>query len=194
LLDSAALADLVCKESMAFLRQVRGDPAHPLHTFIERQIASISNELRTPGSPSHGMASALRDQIATSPELPKLLADLLHPAIRNLESALRNPESAVRVQAAKMVERGLAVLEGDIDRQRRLDTWVHLQLDDLVSEKHHLIGHVISEELARLPDRELVSQIESKVGDDLQWIRFNGALVGGIVGGFIGTIRYFLPG
>ncbi|GAF04400.1 putative membrane protein [Saccharicrinis fermentans DSM 9555 = JCM 21142] len=46
--------------------------------------------------------------------------------------------------------------------------------------------------LTKLDDVELVSQIEDKVGNDLQFIRLNGAVVGGLVGVFIATLRLML--
>ena len=38
----------------------------------------------------------------------------------------------------------------------------------------------------------LVNQIEDKVGNDLQYIRLNGAVVGGLVGIFLGIIRFLI--
>jgi uncharacterized membrane-anchored protein YjiN (DUF445 family) len=192
LLDSDALAAFVCSEATAHLNQVRNDPSHPLHAFLERQIVGLETDLRTPGSRSGELVLAMRDRIAASPELPHLLTGIFQPLAQRLAASLRNPISPLRAQVAQCAERGLAVLESDPGRQARLDTWVHGQMDGLVSSKHHLIGTMIGEKLARLPDLELVSQIESKVGDDLQWIRLNGAVVGGFIGIFIGTVRYIL--
>ncbi len=46
--------------------------------------------------------------------------------------------------------------------------------------------------LTRLNDDELVNQIEEKVGNDLQYIRLNGAVVGGFFGLVIAMLRMFL--
>jgi uncharacterized membrane-anchored protein YjiN (DUF445 family) len=41
---------------------------------------------------------------------------------------------------------------------------------------------MVRSSMMKLNNKELVEQIEEKVGSDLQYIRLNGAVVGGIVG------------
>ena len=62
---------------------------------------------------------------------------------------------------------------------------------DLAERNHEVIGQMVSTSLSpeRLPDRELVREIEAKVGDDLQFIRLNGAAVGFLIGIAIGLVR-----
>ena len=59
----------------------------------------------------------------------------------------------------------------------------------LVDKYHHEVGNVVRENLLKLNDQELVMQIKEKVGDDLQYIRLNGAVVGGLVGILIAVVR-----
>lgn len=44
------------------------------------------------------------------------------------------------------------------------------------------LGALVEEQLNRLTEENLSEVIEARVGEDLNWIRLNGALVGGIVG------------
>ncbi len=53
---------------------------------------------------------------------------------------------------------------------------------DFIGQHHHQIGVTVRENLESLTDDQLVEQIESRVGADLQFIRLNGAVVGGLVG------------
>ena len=46
----------------------------------------------------------------------------------------------------------------------------------------------------KISDRELVAQIEDRIGDDLQYIRLNGAIVGGAVGALIMAAKFMLIG
>jgi uncharacterized membrane-anchored protein YjiN (DUF445 family) len=46
--------------------------------------------------------------------------------------------------------------------------------------------------LEKLSDLDLVSQIEEKVGSDLQYIRLNGAIVGGLAGAILAVVKGFL--
>ncbi len=57
---------------------------------------------------------------------------------------------------------------------------------------HSIIGKLVKRYLESLDHKKLVAQIESKIGNDLQYIRINGALVGSIVGILIALIGLFL--
>ncbi|MCL4321006.1 MAG: DUF445 domain-containing protein [Deltaproteobacteria bacterium] len=57
---------------------------------------------------------------------------------------------------------------------------------------HSIIGKLVRGYLESLDNKELVAQIESKIGNDLQYIRINGALVGSLVGIAIAIITFFL--
>jgi len=52
----------------------------------------------------------------------------------------------------------------------------------LVETNHYRIGQLVKENLDQMDDAALVNMLENKVGNDLQWIRVNGALCGFIVG------------
>jgi uncharacterized membrane-anchored protein YjiN (DUF445 family) len=45
-----------------------------------------------------------------------------------------------------------------------------------------VIGKIVREKLESLDDIGLVMSLEAKVGDDLQWIRINGTVIGALVG------------
>ncbi len=59
---------------------------------------------------------------------------------------------------------------------------------------HSIIGKLVKRYLESLDHKKLTAQIESKIGNDLQYIRINGALVGSIVGVLIALISLFLKG
>jgi len=71
----------------------------------------------------------------------------------------------------------------------RFDKWVRETAIDLIEKRHGAIGEMVRGSLAKLDDATLIYQIEGKVGDDLQYIRLNGAVVGGMVGLLLSVIR-----
>ena len=52
-----------------------------------------------------------------------------------------------------------------------------------------MIGQMVRGSLEKLSDLDLVGQIEAKVGQDLQYIRLNGAIVGGLAGAVLATVK-----
>jgi uncharacterized membrane-anchored protein YjiN (DUF445 family) len=78
--------------------------------------------------------------------------------------------------------RCIAELLDDPERRATFDRWVRTTAEDLLRRHHHQIGLTVRESLEALETGALVAQIEARVGADLQFIRLNGAVVGGLVG------------
>lgn len=70
-----------------------------------------------------------------------------------------------------------------------IDDWIKTTVSQLVNKHHHEVGNMVRESLLKLDDQEMMQQIKEKVGDDLQYIRLNGAVVGGLVGILIALAR-----
>jgi len=89
-------------------------------------------------------------------------------------------------------QRLLKELESDKTAQLRIDAWMRETITTLINKYHHEIGNMVRSSLSKLDDIGLVNQIEEKVGNDLQYIRLNGAVVGGLVGIFFSIIKLLL--
>jgi uncharacterized membrane-anchored protein YjiN (DUF445 family) len=63
---------------------------------------------------------------------------------------------------------------------------------DLLRRHHHEIGVTVRENLMKLDTDVLVAMIEERVGGDLQFIRLNGAVVGGLIGVLIAVTHWLL--
>ena len=66
--------------------------------------------------------------------------------------------------------------------QRRLDTALKDFLEQELRKHHGSIEGIIRERLAEFSDENLIHFVESRVEEDLQMIRINGAVVGSLVG------------
>lgn len=73
-------------------------------------------------------------------------------------------------------------VQEDKNLQETLDTYFRDTLLKIAQKEHNLIGEIVEETLEDLSDDELNQFIEDKAGNDLQWIRINGSIVGGILG------------
>jgi len=80
----------------------------------------------------------------------------------------------------------------DVGTQKKIDTGVCNVATELVEKGHTQIGAMVRKSLGKLSDRHLVSQIEEQVGTDLQYIRRNGAIVGGLVGAILAIGKWLL--
>ncbi|AGX44356.1 DUF445 domain-containing protein [Clostridium saccharobutylicum] len=71
----------------------------------------------------------------------------------------------------------------------KLELYVQGQVSDCINNNHQKIGKLVKENVEKLDNEMLIDLIEDKVGDDLQWIRVNGAICGFLIGLVLGFIR-----
>ena len=74
------------------------------------------------------------------------------------------------------------VLKQDEAFVTELEAKLRLMLYRFIEMRRDLIGAAISRTLSAYSEDEMRASIEEKVGDDLEWIRLNGAVLGGVLG------------
>lgn len=148
--------------------------------------------------PGDDLRQALRTAMDADSPAPLLLGGLrrLHSALRGesaglaaaLAPALHHglldwlEQPARREELRALLARELRLFEEDPERRGRVDVWLRSRLLGLAEQNHHRIGELVRHNLERLSAEELSGELEERVGRDLQWIRVNGAVVGGLVG------------
>lgn len=87
-----------------------------------------------------------------------------------------------------MLVKQINLIRQDEERKSILENRVKGILADLLEKYHGVIGQMVKEKLESLDDEGLVISLEAKVGNDLQWIRINGTVIGAMVG----VIQYLI--
>ncbi|HLO77560.1 MAG TPA: DUF445 family protein, partial [Magnetospirillum sp.] len=73
-------------------------------------------------------------------------------------------------------------LSEDAHLRAVLNRWLRRAVERMIVPQRAEIGHFIAGVVERWDTRTLVDKLELQVGRDLQYIRINGTLVGGLVG------------
>lgn len=74
------------------------------------------------------------------------------------------------------------LISQDEERKDALENLIKNELANLLERYHGVIGQIVKEKLESLDNDGLVVSLEARVGDDLQWIRINGTVIGALVG------------
>ena len=98
----------------------------------------------------------------------------------------RQPENA-----GALVSAGVSLREDPALRDK-LDRWTESVARYLVNQSQGAVADLISSTVARWDAQQTGERIELQVGRDLQFIRINGTVVGGLVGLLIHTVAQFL--
>jgi len=87
------------------------------------------------------------------------------------------------------LERVRHTLLSDSDLRRRIETWVKARAVEVVERFHGRIATFIEKGVHALGPEGAVRLIEEHAGDDLQYIRVNGTVIGGLAGGLLYAIH-----
>ena len=176
------LVEAACEYAGAELHAASIYADHPLREFTLDALARFADRIEEGDPEALARIEKVRHALLESLEAGPLIRDVLDRLRLQIEEDLANPAGTL----SGLVERKLrgSILEylEDADRRASFDEWVRRMAQDLLARHHHQIGLTVRESLEALESGELVRQIENRVGADLQFIRLNGAVVGGLVG------------
>ncbi len=105
------------------------------------------------------------------------IVDYVYPILRD-----GGPADGIVNYTDNLIDKLVEDFKNDKQRQSEVDGYIKTALTQLIEDNHAVLGQLVREKLNSLSDEMLVDLIESKAGNDLQIIRINGSLVGGLAG------------
>lgn len=169
------------------LGEVKRNPVHELRSELERNIDVFLNRLKTDPTTATQLA-ALRDEALHDPRVRTWLASAWTDARTTISTQAGDPESRLRSSIAAIVRRGSQTLINDPALRDRVDAWVAEFVRSLSKEHGHEIARLISSTVEKWDAQDTSRRIELQIGRDLQFIRINGTIVGGVVGVLIHAV------
>ena len=172
----------------AGLRQVAQEPDHPVRRRLTEAMTELPGRLRADGRLAERVEAAKRDLLAT-PMATRVIEDTAAALHRTLLADLERPRSEVRIWIVERLERARRALIADEELRLQLDRWAKAQVLEIVERHHQRIAGFIENGVLALGPEGAVRLIEEHAGDDLQYIRVNGTVVGGLAGGLLYAIH-----
>ena len=173
--------DQLVGEVERILKDIGADDTHPARRELNERLASIKHSLgRDPELVAR--SAALRDELLEHPAMRELANDVLARAQQFVHAALEDADSSVRLGLERQLATIGHVLEDDSAVRERVNRWLHETILYVVVNYSAPLSEIISDTVEQW-DAELAAfRIELHIGRDLQFIRINGTLVGGLVG------------
>jgi len=172
----------------AGLRQVAQEPDHPVRRRLTETMTELPGRLRSDARFAERVEAAKRDLLAT-PMATRVIEDTAAALHRTLLADLERPRSEVRIWIVERLERARRALIADEELRLQLDRWAKAQVLEIVERHHQRIAGFIENGVLALGPEGAVRLIEEHAGDDLQYIRVNGTVVGGLAGGLLYAIH-----
>ena len=196
LLDVASLFGVVDRDRIvaalgAGLREIAHDPGHPLRRQIEDVVAGLPRQLREDPA-MQARVEAVKTELLDGELVTRLAEEALEGVRRALTADLAGAESHVVEWIVERLDEGRRRLAGDAALRTELDRWLKARAIQLVDRYHGRIAAFIENGVRALGPEGAVRLIEEHAGDDLQYIRVNGTLVGGLAGGALYGLHLLL--
>jgi uncharacterized membrane-anchored protein YjiN (DUF445 family) len=172
----------------AGLREVAKNADHPLRARAGEMLAELETRLTADPALAARVEAAKRELLAT-PAVVALLDDLAASLRRTFLADLAAPRSEAAAWIAERLERARQALVTDGALRARVGDWIKARAGELVLRHHGRIAEFIENGVRALGPEGAVRLIEEHAGDDLQYIRVNGTVVGGLAGGAIYAVH-----
>jgi uncharacterized membrane-anchored protein YjiN (DUF445 family) len=179
-IDLQEAANLLQHEITQFAEEQIAEESQ-LHVIVQDGLRELERRLlEEPEFLTHLQQTLTQEDGAGS------LHEVLGPVVTSLKQEwlreLDREDSPFLKWGVDQLQAWVDRLAQDQELRDRLNAWCRRTVSSLIEKHHSLIGAMVEDRLNRFSDENLTSMIEAKVGEDLNWIRINGSLVGGMVG------------
>jgi uncharacterized membrane-anchored protein YjiN (DUF445 family) len=169
------------------LQEIKNDPAHPMQQQFSDMVAQFVEDLKT--SPEFiERGERLKEEFLEDPGIQDFSSSLWQDIKTALLEYSHNPDSNLRAPMQQAIQELGQMLQQDQAMSAKIDQWVTDSARYLVRAYGHEIGNMITQTIIDWDAEATAQKIELQVGKDLQYIRINGTIVGGLVGLLIHTI------
>jgi uncharacterized membrane-anchored protein YjiN (DUF445 family) len=164
-----------------WLVDIRRDPQHQAREALDSMLRQLAHDLLH-DSDTQARTEKLKNRLLEHPQVLTSSVDLWNALRRALRASLSDPTGAVRSRALAELSAFAQRLVDDADLRRRLDLTAADAVVFVVDRYGAELTAVITHTIERWDGKEAARRIELHVGRDLQFIRINGTIVGGLVG------------
>jgi len=168
-------------EAIRWIADIRADPHHRARTALDSLLQQLAADLlSTPRTQER--AERLKVRLLEHPQFLASGMAVFDAMKQALLDALADDDGPLRERATSELVALADRLAGDEAMQARLDSWAADAAVFAVRRYGGEITAVITHTVERWDGKEAAQRIELHVGRDLQFIRINGTIVGGLVG------------
>jgi uncharacterized membrane-anchored protein YjiN (DUF445 family) len=185
------LVNRIIASATAFFEEVRNDPNHPFRGEFDRMLLSFVERLGRDRNFADRIDGLKRDLIAR-PELGNLARNVWSNARAFIERSASGETQVLQQHLAKMFMEAGEVIAGDAELRTEINQGLVAVLRTVVADQKSGVSTFIADQVKAWDMQQLIQLIEINVGKDLQYIRFNGSLIGGLAGLTLYTLEYLL--
>jgi uncharacterized membrane-anchored protein YjiN (DUF445 family) len=175
----------------AFFEEVRADPKHPFRGEFDRMVLSFVDRLGNDKTYADRIDGLKRD-LLTRPEVTGLVRTIWSNTRGFLERSASGESQLLQEHLTGIFVKTGEALAADPELRAEINQGFVTVLRSFIADQKSGVSSFISDQVKAWDMGQLISLIEINVGRDLQYIRFNGSLIGGLAGLALYTCEFLL--
>ena len=157
------------------------DSEHPLRAKAEEGLAGLARDLQHKPE-LRAKVEAFKDEMLGNPAFQHWIEGLWEASRAGLLRIARNPGNAMAGKLGEALTQFGATLQSDRRLNDTINRFVRRTAVGAAADYGDGIVRLVSDTIKGWDARTITGRLENAVGRDLQYIRINGTLVGGLVG------------
>ncbi|WP_375427833.1 DUF445 domain-containing protein [uncultured Sphingomonas sp.] len=163
------------------LGEMVDDRAHPVRLRAEKSLDRIVWNLQHDPA-LRARVEAAKEELIANPAVQRWLEGLWEAARAGLLRIARDPERAMAGPLGQVLRQLGETLRNEPALARRINRFTRRAVVGIAADYGDGIVRLVSETVRGWDTRTISARLENQVGRDLQYIRVNGTVVGGLVG------------
>ena len=177
----AKLADAIIDGLRKLTAEMSTDPAHPVRIKVEEALAQLANDLQSKPETRERVES-IKEQLLDNQSVSLWLDSLWQRGREAIIKAARNPDAVLAGKLGEIMKSMGGTLEKDARIRAAINQFARRAVVGMTASYGGSIVKLVSETVRGWDAQTVTNRLEAAVGRDLQYIRINGTLVGGMVG------------
>ncbi|MBS1549790.1 MAG: DUF445 domain-containing protein [Bacteroidetes bacterium] len=184
------IADKITSGLMDFFSEVKNETNHPLRKEITLQLLQWAEEMKN--DTWKQKIRTVQFKFLQSEKLTHYVQNIWQSIKNSIVKELNTDDSLLKKYVDENLLQFADQLKNDKALQEKTNGMVRSIAYRYILRNSKKMGNLISDTVGNWKGKELSQKLELEVGKDLQFIRINGTLVGGLVGLIIYAISEWL--
>lgn len=173
-----------------FFNEIEQNPQHEIRQTITKHLYELVIDLNK-NEEWQLKFNAMKNEFLSHEKISEYTNAIWQQLKTDTLESLNNAQSTLNQYISENVNELINTFKNDVVLQESINNYAKQYIYKLVLKNSNEVGKIIQQTVEKWDGQELSEKLELEVGKDLQYIRINGTLVGGLVGLLIYTLTQF---
>ncbi|WP_018983863.1 DUF445 domain-containing protein [Salinimonas chungwhensis] len=170
------------------IEDINADPDHPLRKRFDQYVAQLINDVENDPALADKLNS-IRDRLLDNAVLHNYMSQILDDLRQRLDADLQATDSRLQSHMVTMLHDMAHTLATREEASHTVNNYITQAAAYVAPQVSEFLTRHIRTTIENWDEQEMAAQIELNIGKDLQKVRINGTLVGGLIGGILFLIE-----